>query len=1135
MYFIPKINSKLILLLIFILDNIIKADYSLEEKYYFQLYPSDNTEKPCLFYAYTPTFNIITINSTEGENCIIIGNQKVNEYPIKDLSSVASLKDTLLIKTCFGPDKIVELIYKNNETYAYKNNNYFLANVYYCYTTMVLDPLNQNEYVIMTYWSEFFLKNGKTKYTHKCITFNPNSKAFSNEIVLTTYSNIIELFIEYNYYAKSCITFRNEDIYCSINLDYSDESYANSFIIDTSKIYTSEPQIHLVISNTDYGINVYQKPIAIGKEIHDSFGGFFDAFLTEYHNKKENKTTLVSSLFRKSLYTTFVPVSDSFKKYYGVNVEDSYIDPNLFNYLLPNENDLIIIYVMKTRDSMGLVMTRFNLTDLDDDVKIHMKFQEYSLSNYLQEEICPNPKYIQSIYSTSFINYSNNDKIIINEKGSDYYYKYQKCIASFVSCEDENKNVYYETKKINLPQCLNELDILNGKDFHTLRYKEGEEVKTIDILNDPKYISLRNSTIEFYPIKVKATLPFIIRITNQDGSFAALNYSLTNVVKNPIKIEFFITMNFRYKVPLSIPYRIKHTSSNANTTTCHLSSDICKFELVKTNDHSCDIEYCLYCGNDTKCAECDKSIEGILLDEDNNRCICDVENGFQMYPKLFYSIINMCVCKEDYSFYKNTTLCRPNTELIGTYCPISIDEVSSIPIYDDCPNSTETETDTEIMTEKKSEIPFIPNDDICLKNKSMDNTWFEIDQHKFYFAKITDCVYIFDNNDFLFFYSDTSNCSFNNLNRDIEYISDCLNKPELKNYNDYENFLGNSKNYDPNDENITIYKETENYFFHLVKNQKNFLNISDIELTDECEEILKSTYSIDNDTNLLIFKVDIKRDDTISRQVEYQFYNPNPRKIYEKLDLNYCTPDENNTLNKSASAKNRLLLRLSSGFPKDKEINRINISIPVDWTEKHILYIDELYINHHILLFNPKEPFYNDVCFKYKTPKNNDIYLQDRRLKYFLLDPLCESNCNLIELVGPFDLNKDSYKIKCDCPLKLEPEVPENIKFTKKSLDEVFGGKYRFPNINVLKCGGKASFFFVFTLILMIIFILSFLHRKFIGRLKCLDELQKEIEFAVDGSDDNDGDDSDKEHVYDPKKKTNSNNNKPEDQNLNNY
>ena len=1120
MFDIPKLAYKLILFLIFILNNIIKADYPLEEKYYFQLYPSDNKEKPYLYYAYLPTSNFLTINSTEGENCKIIENKTVNEYPIKDLSSVASLNDNFLIKTCFGPDKIVELINKKNETFVYKNNN-LLTNVNYCYTTMILDPLNQNDYVIMTYWSDFYLKNGKKRYTHKCITFNPINQTFSNEIVLTAYSNIIELFINYNYYARSCITFRSKDIYCSINLD-SDESYANSFFIDTSEIYTSNPQIHLVISNTDYGENVYQKPIAIGKEIHDVFGGFFDAFLTEYHNQKEDKTTFVSTLFRKSLFATFVPVSDSSKKYYGVNVEDSYIDPNLFNHLVPNQDDLIIIYLMKTRDSMGLIMSRFNLSE---SVTFHKKFQEYSLSNYLQENICPNPKYMQSIYSTSFINYSNNDKVKISEKGSDYYYKYQKDIVSFISCEDENKNVYYESKKIIMPQCLNELDVLNNKDFHTFKYISGENKKTIDIYNDPKYLSLRNCTIEFFPVKVKPQT-IIIKITKDEG-FLILDHTRTQEVRNPIKIEIFITINFYTKVPLSIPYRIKYTSLNNNTISCHLSSDICKIDLVnKNDDDSCDIEYCLYCNETNKCAECVSTIEGIGLDEKNNKCICNIENGFQMYPKLFHSTINMCICKENYSFYKNVSLCRPNKELNnGSYYQDRIDEVSSIPIYDDCPkdclfcrlknntfncgNDTEIEPETNIDTEGETEKPFISIDgDICLNNNSIDNTWFAIGQTKFYYARIMNCNYIFDNN-LLFFYSNRSDCSFNNSIKDIEYISDCLQRPELKNYNDYKNFLDNSKEYDPNDENITIYEEKENYFFHLIKNQKNSSNISDIELSDECEQILKSTYNIDNDTNLLIFKVDIKRDDTISRQVEYQFYNPNPKNIYEKLDLKNCIPNENNTLEKIS------------------EIERINISIPVDWTEKHIQYIDELYIKHGIFLFNAKEPFYNDVCFKYKTPKNTDIYLQNRREKYFLLDPLCQSGCTVISLVDPIDLNKDKYKIKCNCPLKLLPEVPENIKFDKKSLKEIFNGKYTLPNIKVLKCGGKVSIFFVI-FILMIIFLASFLHRKLRGKLICLKKLQDEIDDDKQNLlDENENEQEELDHQFnrDKKKKSRKQNN----------
>ena len=1099
-YMSNKISKQLILLLIFMLNNIIKADNSLEDKYYFQLFPSNNKEKPYLFYAYIPTSNLVTINSTEGADCNIIENKTVNEYSIKDLSSVSSLNDILLIKTCFGPDKIVELINKKSETFAYKKNN-FKDNVTFCYTTMILDPLNQKDYVIMTYWTEFYLKNREKKYKHLCIIFNPITESFSHEIVLS-HSSIIEFFINDNFFARECVTFRHQDIYCSINLN-SEQSYGNSFTIDTTKIYTSYPQIHLIISTTDYGLDIYQKPIAIGKEIHDIFGGFFDAFLTEYHNKEENKTVFISTLFRKSLFTTFVPVSDSSKKYYGVNVEDIYIEPNLFNYLVPNQNDLIIIYLMQTRDSMGLIMTRFNLSD---SVTYHSTFQEYSLSNYLQEGICQKPKYIQSIFTTSFINYSENDKTKINEIGSDYYYKYQKNIVSFISCEDENKNVFYKTKKINMPQCLNDLDNLNQKDFHTFKFKDDEDKKTIDIYNDPTYISLRNCTIEFFPIKVNANNPIIIRIIKDDNIAIRLNYNLTNEVRNPVKIEIFKTINFNTKEPLSIPYRIKYTSFNNDKTTCHLSSDICKFDIVyKKDDDSCDIKYCLYCeGSD--CRECDSTIEGILLDKDNNRCICNMANGFQMFPKLFHSIINMCVCKEDYSFYKDVSLCRPNNELKnGSYYIDREDDVSSIPIYDDCPkdclycrlenNKFRCGDETDIITE---DIPYIPDDDdVCLNNNRTDNTWFAIDQFKFIYAKIKDCVYIFENNS-LFFYSNRSDCSFTNYSKaELDYISECLNKPELKNYNDYKIFLDKSKEYEPN--GTDIFEEKENYAFHLVNHQNNSSNFSEIEISKKYEEKLKFHYNIDNNAYLLIFKVDIKRKDTISRQVEYQFYNPNPKKIYEKLNLSYSNPKRN------TNSKEPL------------EIESVNISIPVDWTGEHLKYINELWGDNNIFLLNEMNAFYNDVCFKYKTPKNTDIYIQSRREKYYILEPLCESNCSVI------DLNKENFKIKCNCPFKLYPESMENIKFEKKSLNDIFNKEYKYPNLKVIKCGGRPSVLFFITLILMIIFISSILHRKICGKLHCLKELQNQIGLDDDENQNllNTDDDNDNEKEYESKKKLN--------------
>ena len=94
--------------------------------------------------------------------------------------------------------------------------------------------------------------------------------------------------------------------------------------------------------------------------------------------------------------------------------------------------------------------------------------------------------------------------------------------------------------------------------------------------------------------------------------------------------------------------------------------------------------------------------------------------------------------------------------------------------------------------------------------------------------------------------------------------------------------------------NINITKdeiiEGENVIFQMTTTQtqdyylKNniFNNISSIDL-GECEKVLRKEYKINEP--LIIIKVDIKRDDTVSTQVEYEVYNPNNR---QKLNLSYC-------------------------------------------------------------------------------------------------------------------------------------------------------------------------------------------------------------------------------------------------------
>ena len=999
-------KASFILFLLFILNYIAKSDDILDEKYYFQLYPSENKEKPYLFHAYTPNSRLITINSTENENCSITENRTVNEYPIKDLSSVILFKGTLLIKTCFGPNKIVEITDEKNETFE-KKNNYLgggLNNIKFCYSTTVYNPYNSldNENIIITYWTEFEIKSGKEKYKHKCILFDPKTKKFGNEIDLRT-AFLGDLFFNDNFYPQSCITFRFTDIYCSIYLD-SDNAYINSFFIDTSKIGTSDAHIHLVASNTDYGKNVYQNPISLEKTIEEENEGFGDAFLTEYHNKDKKKIILVSSLFFRTPQLSFIAVTETFKKYYGINIEDSYISPHLFNHFIPNEEDLIVIYTLKTEGKSNLILSRLNLTSSTK----FATFKEYSLSNYLREDICDNPKYIQSIFVNSFINYKDKDKQIIIKEGSNNYYKYQRDIVTLLACE-KNNNVFYESKKIIMPQCLNILDEINGKDKHIIKYKKNQKNITLDIYNDPNLLSLRNITIEFLPAK-KTDQSIIIMVKTQNTGFQIINLSKKNSFVNPTYISI-IKNSETFFQSFIIPYRLKQTSISDQTITCHLASDICKFEI--NND--------------------------INIETTINTINTDTTS----------SEINIDTTSSEVSSYTTSS------------------EVSSY--------TTQDSSDIYIKTTEIINIDpcFQSKDDICLENKTI---WFELDIYKYYVAKIGDCVYIFYENS-LFFYSNYDDCKFSNI-CDYSYISQCLNNSFLPNYQNYKLFLKASKEYNPNEETITIYKNISNYYFHLIHNQKN-KSISSIKINENCEKILKNN-KIDKNNNFLFFKVDIKREETISRQVEYQIYNPDPKKIYEPLDLTKCYID----LEKR---------RLEESNDKFKEVS---IYTPVDWNETHIKYISELYDNG-IFLFDSDHEFYNNICFPYKTPNKGDIYLQERRKKYYINEPLCEDKCTLV------DYEKDGGRIVCNCELKPKPQATKNVSFTKKELNKIFNNTITVPNLRVIKCALETftgnNYGLFISLILLLIFVLSYLYRCYFFKRKKYNKPFKDLRDQIKG------------------------------------
>ena len=1109
-------SSKIILLLLCFFISISTLEDYLEDRYYFQLYPSTDEYRSYVFHAFTHDHKLITINSTDGENCQKIEEKTVNEYPIKGLSSVASFNKTLLIKTCFYPDIIVEIIDEKKETYRLENNNFNsysnnLDNIKYCYSTAIRNPRDKTQLVIMTYWTEFYKEKGKEIYTHKAILFNPKTNKFSKEIYLIGSSTIIERLVNNNFYARSCITFRGVDIYCNIDLN-SDNSYANSFSIDTSKIFTSEPHIHLIISNEDFGKDIFQKSIPIGKEIDSIFGGFYDAFLTEYHNEKENKTMLVSSLFRKSLFASFISISDKSKIYYGINVEDVYINQYLFNHLVPNEKELIAIYTMKTGNDMSLIMSRFKFSE---STTFHSKFQEFAFSNYLRDDICPKPKHIQSIFVNSFINYSQEDKNIISNSINEKFYSLQKDIVTLIACENDENIVNYEYKKIIMPQCLNILDEINNMDKHYFKFNEQSSANDkrieVDIYANPNYKSLRDVTIEFLPININLNLerkPLFIGVKTKDHpDYRYLTLNTSNTFTKITHIVVALTITYKINKPLSIPYRISQTSEEGSALKCHLQSDECKFEIIIVGP-KCDIDYCLMCEILT-CVQCENILGMVLKD---NTCICDESKGLKKLPSKFQNNNERCICKDNYSFYNNRTFCMPNKILEnGQYCIFDTDEASLIPIYKDLKDSEKFHVVDGLHYCKGTE-PIFSSEDICLDK---DQKWFVYDDNKIKYAKINNCIYIFHNNS-LFFYSNKDDCLFDNLNNNIDYISDCLNGLVEKDEKKYSEFLSNSIEYNPKEENVIIYKTVDNITFHFNSDANNN-NFSKIVISDSCIDILKSKYGIDKDLNLSVFIADIKRNNTISRQVEYLIYNPEPKKIYKKLDLNLCFPEINE--------KDRRLGESDNETDNSTNINQSEIYIMpyIDWNEKQRSYIEELFTNNNINLFDPSHDFYNDFCFKYKTPKNSDIYLEDRRKKYYINETFCSDDCK------EFNYENETGRIKCLCPLKTGVKLVDETNFTKK--DNFKNDDVSLPNLKILKCPKEAyetnNVGFYLTFIFLIIFTLSYLHRRFCGQLeqltKLLNKFKEKEKFNLmvsdENKDENGDEDDDKEHLYRPKDK----------------
>ena len=212
--------------------------------------------------------------------------------------------------------------------------------------------------------------------------------------------------------------------------------------------------------------------------------------------------------------------------------------------------------------------------------------------------------------------------------------------------------------------------------------------------------------------------------------------------------------------------------------------------------------------------------------------------------------------------------------------------------------------------------------------------------------------------------------------------------------------------------------------FRIKQYINNNIYVSQIMNISECESILRENNpTISEDQELIILKIDLRRNDTASTQIEYKIYDPTSNNI-RALDLSSC--------------------------------NNIIFKVPLWLTDEYKNKIIELN-NKKINIFDIKEKFYSDLCHPYHaTEFDADLTIQKRQKVYYYYNAnLCEKSCQYDSI----DLT--TFQVVCICPKKtdinLDMSSQDLFEYVEEK-DQVIVYKETISNLKSVTC-----FKYVFT------------------------------------------------------------------------
>ena len=438
---------------------------------------------------------------------------------------------------------------------------------------------------------------------------------------------------------------------------------------------------------------------------------------------------------------------------------------------------------------------------------------------------------------------------------------------------------------------------------------------------------------------------------------------------------------------------------------------------------------------------CDSSC-GICLEspkeEINNKCIkCSNDHPFTLFEEINnfeFECFDECPFDYKYEIDKNDFICHSkNNTKCSQYYPFKLfEEMNNIEFncFDKCPNNYGYKIDKNeyICYNKDDDIDnyfwdgenFSPchinctkckNNDKCLEcsNNYPFKLFEEIDNIEFKCFDKCPNKYKIDKNNYICYYNNPCFLTLNQLNNfNTNYITYFINQSI-----ECENYIIQCYYY--NTENVEK--------FHKINNSSSILYLN----TNNLRQL--------NEKKLILFKLDIIREDELLNQIEYKLYDENLNEI-----------NFNNTQ-----------IKISIPISNKKSINeQLNNEYNILTNEK--------------IVWNSSSPFYNDICYAF-SENNKDIILEDRKKNYFPYDKkIFDENCEFVSI------KDDVIELLCDYKANI---ITDYRNYTHNKIHEEFNINQTYANFKVLKCPKNKfykSYLFWICLILFILQIIFILY-----------------------------------------------------------